>query len=196
MYCLTFFFKMDVCGMNNERETVSSDSDTPIEKRYWVARQNQSNGTRHTGVVSRFRTQNKRDCTNQGTSQEGRPAAVRARSFHMRDEVDRVLSMRTWPKRSLFNVAGLAREGFFFKRSDKVRFGSCDLDKSDLLECFCCGVRIHSWDPHHDTPYGEHKRFSPNCPMVSHGPFLYKHNIPIECTRQRLAVLGTVYTSG
>ena len=48
------------------------------------------------------------------------------------------------------NAVTMARAGFFY------------IGVQDITECFFCGVMIYKWN-YHDSPYGEHEKFSPSC---------------------------------
>ena len=72
-------------------------------------------------------------------------------SFHI--EQERLKSFLNWPLDKRVQPTSLARVGFYHS------------GPSDTVKCFKCGVQIADWQIGH-LPFHEHKRYSPNCPLI------------------------------
>lgn len=65
----------------------------------------------------------------------------------------RLTTFVDWPHDHPIHPCDLSAAGFYY------------LGKNDSVRCFKCDISLHNWDPD-DTPWGEHKRWSPQCPLV------------------------------
>ncbi|KAJ8027422.1 Baculoviral IAP repeat-containing protein 3 [Holothuria leucospilota] len=65
----------------------------------------------------------------------------------------RLVSFRNWTLSYVIKPTALAEAGFFYT------------NKSDLVTCFCCGLRLEAWNPGDDA-WSEHATWSPNCAWV------------------------------
>ena len=65
----------------------------------------------------------------------------------------RLTTFVDWPHDHPIHPYHLAAAGFYY------------LGKNDSVKCFTCSISLHNWDPD-DTPWGEHKKWSPQCPLV------------------------------
>lgn len=119
------------------------------------------------------------------------PVIQNPKSWEYAKEVDRLLSLRSWPQLVRFNPAEFSREGFYRPKSSPL-YAHIYPIKRDVVECFACGVRLFSWNPLVDTVYAEHKKHSPNCPMVKERGN-YTCNEPIVDDETRKLLLATIY---
>lgn len=78
-------------------------------------------------------------------------------------EYDRLQTFNHWT-RDYISKEKLARFGFYFERP------------VDVVKCIFCKVEIGNWDIG-DDPLREHKRWSPQCPLIRNEP---TDNIPID----------------
>lgn len=65
----------------------------------------------------------------------------------------RLTTFVDWPHDHSIHPYDLSVAGFYY------------LGTGDSVKCFKCGISLHNWDPE-DTPWGEHLKWSPRCPMV------------------------------
>lgn len=65
----------------------------------------------------------------------------------------RLATFIDWPEDCPVRPWELASAGFFYKGT------------GDTVMCYKCKVTLRNWEPE-DTPWGEHKRWSPDCPLV------------------------------
>ena len=72
----------------------------------------------------------------------------------MRYEGVRLKTYTEWPSWGAVWPTLLARAGFYYTRS------------ADEVVCFCCSLRLKSWEAG-DSPSAEHKRFFPQCRFVT-----------------------------
>ena len=85
----------------------------------------------------------------------------------------RIESFKYWPV-PYVDVRELARNGFYYYRiNNNVQ---CVLCKPDMVKCAFCNVIIGNWEAD-DSVQGEHKKFSPNCPMVKQKAIT--NNVPL-----------------
>nr|XP_033784687.1 baculoviral IAP repeat-containing protein 1 isoform X2 [Geotrypetes seraphini] len=70
------------------------------------------------------------------------------------DEEVRQDSFKTWPKDAHADPTALAKAGFFY------------IGTSDNVQCFSCGLRIHSFEPGDDV-WAEHMKFKSKCKYLS-----------------------------
>ncbi|XP_028413742.1 putative inhibitor of apoptosis [Dendronephthya gigantea] len=59
----------------------------------------------------------------------------------------------SWPKHCPVQPKELIDAGFYYTGS------------GDRVQCFKCGIILAGWEPH-DTPWGEHEKWSKDCPLV------------------------------
>ena len=71
----------------------------------------------------------------------------------LQSEHHRLTTFVDWPQNSPINPCELAAAGFYY------------LGNGDNVKCYKCGCGLCNWDPN-DTPWGEHLKWSPNCPLV------------------------------
>ena len=116
-----------------------------------------------------------------------RPVDESPQSWEYAREVDRLLSLRHWAQLTRFNPSEFSREGFF-----QPKYAYTYPIKKDTVECFACGIRLYSWNSMVDTAYTEHKKHSPECPMVKQR-INYQHNEPIGDDETRKLLLATIY---
>lgn len=74
-------------------------------------------------------------------------------SSDLASEHHRLTTFVDWPHNHPIRPWDLSSAGFYY------------LGTSDSVKCFKCGISLHNWDPE-DTPWGEHQKWSPRCPMV------------------------------
>ena len=74
-------------------------------------------------------------------------------SSDLASEHHRLTTFVDWPHNHPIRPWDLSSAGFYY------------LGSSDSVKCFKCGISLHNWDPE-DTPWGEHLKWSPRCPMV------------------------------
>lgn len=65
----------------------------------------------------------------------------------------RLTTFVDWPHDHAIHPYDLAAAGFYY------------LGQNDSVRCFKCSISLHNWDPD-DTPWGEHMKWSPQCPLV------------------------------
>ncbi|CAG0901867.1 unnamed protein product [Darwinula stevensoni] len=65
----------------------------------------------------------------------------------------RLCSFEFFPKRHIVSTDEMARWGLYYTG---IR---------DETDCIFCRLIIHNWE-YGDNPYEEHRRFSPNCPLI------------------------------
>lgn len=88
----------------------------------------------------------------QPQQQGGSPVSVHA-SPNYASEHARLHSFINWPKECPVRPKELIDAGFYYT------------GEADKAQCFKCNVILAGWDPE-DTPWGEHKRWSKDCPLV------------------------------
>ena len=71
----------------------------------------------------------------------------------MSSEHHRLTTFVDWPQDCPIREWELSVAGFYY------------LGSGDNVKCYKCGIALRNWDPT-DTPWGEHKKWSPNCPLV------------------------------
>ena len=71
----------------------------------------------------------------------------------LQSEHHRLTTFVDWPQNSPINPCELASAGFYY------------LGTGDNVKCYKCGCALCNWDPN-DTPWSEHLKWSPNCPLV------------------------------
>lgn len=74
-------------------------------------------------------------------------------SSDLASEHHRLTTFRDWPHDHPLHPCDLAAAGFYY------------LGTGDSVKCFKCSIPLHNWDPT-DTPWGEHQKWSPRCPLV------------------------------
>lgn len=94
----------------------------------------------------------------QGSVQQGplfRQEGVRHGSSmaELKSEHHRLTTFVDWPQNSPINPCELAAAGFYY------------LGTGDNVKCYKCGRGLCNWDPD-DTPWGEHLKWSSDCPLV------------------------------
>lgn len=65
----------------------------------------------------------------------------------------RLSTFLTWPKTVPVQPTELCDAGFYYTGRD------------DSVKCYICECALRQWEPG-DTAWGEHRKFSPNCPLV------------------------------
>lgn len=60
----------------------------------------------------------------------------------------RLQTFKNW--KGFQNPEQLALAGFYYFQS------------GDTVQCYKCGISVHSWEPH-DNPLGEHLKWAPHC---------------------------------
>lgn len=85
--------------------------------------------------------------------QGGFPGSVYAPPNYASEHA-RLHSFINWPKECPVQPKELIDAGFYYTGED------------DKVQCFKCNVILAGWDPE-DTPWGEHKRWSKDCPLVN-----------------------------
>ena len=78
---------------------------------------------------------------------------------HMVYYRDRVSSSEIWPIQLLQDKHSLASAGFYYT------------NKSDLVKCFSCGLRLEEWLKN-DNVWLENQRWSPHCHYINMVGFL------------------------
>ena len=68
-------------------------------------------------------------------------------------EHHRLTTFVDWPQDSAVRPWELSEAGFYY------------MGTGDGVKCFRCGIELANWEPE-DTPWGEHQRWSPHCPLV------------------------------
>ena len=74
-------------------------------------------------------------------------------SADLSNEHHRLTTFVDWPHDHHIPAWDLSAAGFYY------------LGTGDSVKCYKCGIPLHNWDPT-DTPWGEHKKWSPMCPLV------------------------------
>ena len=74
-------------------------------------------------------------------------------SSDLASEHHRLTTFVDWPHNHPIRPWDLSAAGFYY------------LGTNDSVKCFKCGISLHNWDPE-DTPWGEHQKWSPRCPLV------------------------------
>ncbi|XP_078375493.1 uncharacterized protein LOC144658879 [Oculina patagonica] len=74
-------------------------------------------------------------------------------SAELSSEHHRLTTFVDWPHDHHIRAWDLAAAGFYY------------LGTGDSVKCYKCGIPLHNWDLT-DTPWGEHKKWSPMCPLV------------------------------
>ena len=67
---------------------------------------------------------------------------------------DRLISFNNWPVQLRQNKHALASAGFYYT------------NKSDIVKCFSCGLRIGQWLKCNDV-WKEYYNWSPYCPYIN-----------------------------
>ena len=117
--------------------------------------------------------------TGDGHWTAGHPASVHqpASRTDMCQEVSRIRSFKYWPMRFYISPLAMAVHGFFVPTSfDEAR---------DSVECFACGLKLHDWNPDRDTPWMEHFKKKPDCPMMKIGYEEYMNNCVCNPARRK-----------
>lgn len=90
---------------------------------------------------------------------------------NLSNEHHRLTTFVDWPHDHHIHPLDLSAAGFYY------------LGTGDSVKCYRCGIPLHNWDPT-DTPWGEHKKWAPMCPLVlehfSGRPHLPRQSAPIE----------------
>ena len=74
-------------------------------------------------------------------------------SSDLSNEHHRLTTFVDWPHDHHIRAWDLSAAGFYY------------LGTGDSVKCYKCSVMLHNWDPT-DTPWGEHQKWSPMCPLV------------------------------
>lgn len=74
-------------------------------------------------------------------------------SADLSNEHHRLTTFVDWPHDHHIRPWDLAAAGFYY------------LGTGDSVKCYKCGIPLHNWEPT-DTPWGEHKKWAPVCPLV------------------------------
>lgn len=74
-------------------------------------------------------------------------------SSDLSNEHHRLTTFVDWPHDHPIRAWDLSSAGFYY------------LGTGDSVKCYKCSIMLHNWDPT-DTPWGEHKKWSPMCPLV------------------------------
>lgn len=74
-------------------------------------------------------------------------------SSDLSNEHHRLTTFVDWPHDHPIRAWDLSAAGFYY------------LGTGDSVKCYKCSIMLHNWDPT-DTPWGEHKKWSPRCPLV------------------------------
>lgn len=74
-------------------------------------------------------------------------------SSDLSNEHHRLTTFVDWPHDHHIRPWDLSASGFYY------------LGTGDSVKCYKCSIMLHNWDPT-DTPWGEHKKWSPMCPLV------------------------------
>ena len=74
-------------------------------------------------------------------------------SSDLSNEHHRLTTFVDWPHDHPIRAWDLSAAGFYY------------LGTGDSVKCYKCSIMLHNWDPT-DTPWGEHKKWSPMCPLV------------------------------
>jgi hypothetical protein len=74
-------------------------------------------------------------------------------TYEMNFEKNRIESFKNFPN-NWMDVKELANFGFYFT------------GVNDCVKCNFCGIGLHKWEAIDDVFY-EHKRWSPNCPLIN-----------------------------
>lgn len=93
----------------------------------------------------------------------------------LQSEHHRITTFVDWPENCPVRPWELASAGFYY------------LGNQDNVKCYKCAVMLRNWEPQ-DTPWEEHKRWSPHCPLViahykgkhAHRPVEDQEHIPIR----------------
>ncbi|XP_065057529.1 baculoviral IAP repeat-containing protein 3-like [Rhopilema esculentum] len=75
------------------------------------------------------------------------------KSSDLKSKYVRLSTFFTWPQNSPIQPLELSEAGFYFTGVD------------DGVKCFKCGIALKSW-VQGDTAWGEHRKWSPQCPLV------------------------------
>lgn len=69
------------------------------------------------------------------------------------NEHHRLTTFVDWPHDHHIRPWDLSAAGFYY------------LGTGDSVKCYKCGIMLHNWEPS-DTPWGEHQKWSTQCPLV------------------------------
>ena len=90
---------------------------------------------------------------NQHSPQPKHIAPFTCQSEDMSDKMARLQTFFSWPHYVPVRPTDLAEAGFYYTKI------------ADGVKCFKCDVQLRNWSPE-DTAWGEHEKWSPQCPVV------------------------------
>ena len=85
--------------------------------------------------------------------QSSSPLQLSHKKSLLKTKYGRLQTFLTWPQDALIQPQELVEAGFYYTKED------------DGVKCFVCGISLKNWEMS-DTAWGEHKKWSPNCPLV------------------------------
>ena len=92
-------------------------------------------------------------------------------SSDLSNEHHRLTTFVDWPHDHHIRPWDLSAAGFYY------------LGTGDNVKCYRCGIPLHNWEPT-DTPWGEHQKWSPMCPLVLERfrgrPYVPTQSMPAE----------------
>lgn len=81
------------------------------------------------------------------------PMQLSSKQAMLKTKYGRLQTFLTWPQDALIQPQELSEAGFYYTGED------------DGVKCYACGVSLKNWEMS-DNAWDEHKRWSPNCPLV------------------------------
>ena len=81
------------------------------------------------------------------------PIQFPSRKSTLKTKYGRLQTFLTWPQEALIQPNELCEAGFYYMGED------------DGVKCYVCGILLRNWEMG-DTAWGEHKKWSRNCPLV------------------------------
>ena len=85
--------------------------------------------------------------------QSNSPLQLSNRKLMLTTKYGRLQTFLTWPQDSPIQPQQLSEAGFYYVGED------------DGVKCYVCGILLRNWEST-DTAWGEHKKWSPQCPLV------------------------------